>query len=33
MVVGACQNFAEKKPSFLEVIELCLNLSDGFYIT
>ena len=33
MVVAACQNFAEKQPGFLEVIKLCLNLSDGFYIT
>ena len=33
MVVGACQIFAEKQPGFVEVIELCLNLRDRFYIT
>ena len=33
MVVGARQNFAEKQPGLSEVIELCLNLSDGFCIT
>ena len=30
MVVGAHQNFPEKQPGFLELIELCLNLSGGF---
>ena len=30
MVVDARQNFPERKTGFLEVIELCLNLFDGF---
>ena len=35
MVVGARQafKFSEKKPGFLEIIELCLNLGIGFSIT
>ena len=33
MMVVARQNFPEKKPGFLEVIELCLNLSGAFSIT
>ena len=30
MVIGARENFPEKQSGFLEVIELCLNLSVGF---
>ena len=26
-------NFSDKKPGFLEIIEVCLNLGVGFYIT
>ena len=36
MVVGARQNFQlfrQKNPGFLEIIDLCLNLSIGFCIT
>ena len=35
MVVGARQifNFSDKKPGFLEIIEVCLNLGIGFCIT
>ena len=33
MVVGDCQNFGEKWSGYLEVLELCPNLNDGFYIT
>ena len=35
LVVGTCQsfNFSDKKPSFLEIIEVCLNLGIGFCIT
>ena len=30
MVVGARQNFSDKKPGFLEIIEVCLNLGTRF---
>ena len=30
MVVGACQT---KKTCFLEIIDICLNLGIGFWIT
>ena len=35
MVVGARQryNFSDKKPGFLEIIDLCLNLGVVFCIT
>ena len=36
MVVGARQSFQfyrQKKPGFLEIIDLCLNLGIRFYIT
>ena len=36
MLVGACQSFQffrQKKPGFLEIIDLCLNLGIGFCIT
>ena len=35
MVVGARKvfNFSDKKPGFLEIIEICLNLGIGFCIT
>ena len=35
MVVGACQryNFSDKKPGFLEIIDLCLNVGIGFCTT
>ena len=35
MVVGARQsfNFSVKKPGFLEIVEVCLNLGIGFCIT
>ena len=35
MVVGARQifNFSDKKPGFLEIIEVCLNLGIRFCIT
>ena len=36
MVVGAGQSFQffrQKKPGFLEIIEVCLNLGIGFCIT
>ena len=35
MVVGARQSFqlSDKKPVFLEIIEICLNLGIRFYIT
>ena len=36
MVVGArwsSFNFSDKKPGFLEIIEVCLNLGIGFCIT
>ena len=34
MVVGASQsfNFSDKKPGFLEIVEVCLNLGIGFSI-
>ena len=34
MVVGACKvfNFSGKKPGFLEILEVCLNLDTGFCI-
>ena len=35
MVVGACQGFQlfGQKPGFLVIIEVCLNLGNGFCIT
>ena len=33
MVAGACQGFSDKKPGFLKIIDLCLNLGIGFCIT
>ena len=35
MVVGTCQSFQffGKKPGFLEIIEVCLNLGIGSCIT
>ena len=33
MVVGARQNFPDKKPDFLKTVELCLNFYMGFCIT
>ena len=30
--VGARQNFPDKKPGFLEIIAVCLNLGIRFYI-
>ena len=33
MVVGARQSFSDKKPGFLEMIKVCLNLGIGFCIT
>ena len=36
MVVGARQiffSFSDKKPGFLEIIEVCLNVGIGFCIT
>ena len=35
MVLGASQrcNFSDKKPGFLEIIDLCLNVSIGFWTT
>ena len=35
MVVEARQsfNFSDKKPGFLEIIDVCLNLGIGFWIT
>ena len=33
MVVGARQSFSDKKPGFLEIIEVCLNLGIRFCIT
>ena len=36
MLVGAFQSFQffrQKKPGFLEIIDLCLNLGIGFCIT
>ena len=35
MVAGACQifNFLDKKPGFLEIIEVCLNLGIRFCMT
>ena len=33
MVVGARSSFQFKKPGFLEVTEVCLNLGIGYCIT
>ena len=35
MVIGACQvfNSSDKKPGFLEITEVCLNLGIGFCTT
>ena len=30
VVVGACQSFPDKQPSFMEITHLCQNLGIGF---
>ena len=30
VVVGACQSFSDKQPSFMEITHLCQNLGIGF---